>query len=91
MSGWEASSAPVTAPSLIWLDAFTAAFERAVPDAAEFETRYKGRLAGLAAQAPDKLYQAIADFEVLEDGLGRLISYSGLMYAGDSSNALQLF
>ncbi|MEM1039670.1 MAG: M3 family oligoendopeptidase [Pseudomonadota bacterium] len=68
-------------------DAFKAAFERAVPDAADFEARYKGTLADLADSAPDKLYQAIADFEVLEDGLGRLISYSGLRYAGDSSNA----
>lgn len=63
-------------------EAFQTTFENAVPDSVAFETRYKGKLAGFAANEPSALAGAIAEFEALEDRLGRLISYSGLLYAG---------
>ena len=64
-------------------EAFRTTFERSVPDSADFEARYKGKLGGYAKSDPTSLAQAISDFEALEDSLGRLISYSGLLYAGD--------
>ncbi|MEM9732815.1 MAG: M3 family oligoendopeptidase [Pseudomonadota bacterium] len=65
---------------------FKAAFDNAVPWAKSFEEEHKGELATLLATHGDDLAKAIADYEKLEDGLGRLISYAGLIYAGDSAN-----
>src|SRR6266566_3527754 len=51
-----------------------------------FEEDFKGRLAALA-QAPaagKKLAQAIVRYEQLDDLLGRLIAYAGLIHAGDT-------
>src|SRR5436305_1161482 len=51
-----------------------------------FEEDYKGRLAALA-EAPDagkNLAQAVIRYEQLDDLLGRLISYAGLVHAGDT-------
>ncbi|HVT55376.1 MAG TPA: oligoendopeptidase F, partial [Xanthobacteraceae bacterium] len=53
-----------------------------------FEETYKGKLAEIAA-APDageKLAIAIRRFEAIEDLLGRLISYAGLVYTGDTTD-----
>ena len=61
-------------------------FDAAVGKAQSFETKYKGELAGLLAISGDELAAAIADYEVLEDQLGRIISYAGLIYAGDSAD-----
>ena len=67
-------------------DAFKSDFETCVSDAANFEERYKGKLDSLLEGGGDQLAQAIADYEKLEEKLGRLISYAGLIYAGDSSD-----
>jgi oligoendopeptidase F len=51
-----------------------------------FEDDFKGKLAGLLDQ-PDggiALAQAIVRYEQLDDLLGRLISFAGLMHAGDT-------
>ncbi|MDX5364787.1 MAG: oligoendopeptidase F, partial [Alphaproteobacteria bacterium] len=53
-----------------------------------FNTKFKGRIAGLAS-APGggrELAAAIAAYERLEDRLGRLMSYAGLLYAKDNTN-----
>lgn len=53
-----------------------------------FEETYKGKLAGIAG-APDageKLAIAVRRFEGIEDLLGRLISYAGLVYTGDTTD-----
>jgi oligoendopeptidase F len=53
-----------------------------------FEETYKGKLAALAA-APDageKLAAAVKRFEAIEDLLGKLISYAGLVYTGDTTD-----
>jgi len=51
-----------------------------------FETAYKGRLEELATSNVEGLVTAIRAYEALEDGLGRLISYAGLVYAGSTTD-----
>ena len=46
-----------------------------------FEASYKGRLAELAADNVSALVTAIRAYEDLEDVMGRLISFAGLVYA----------
>lgn len=60
----------------------------AAEESLAFNKRYKGRIAEIAA-APEggaELAQAIAAYEKIEDRLGRLISYAGLLYAKDNTN-----
>ncbi len=49
-----------------------------------FETSYKGRLSELAADNVPALVTAIRAYEDLEDLMGRLISFAGLVYAGNT-------
>src|ERR1700730_414492 len=51
-----------------------------------FEEAYKGKLAGLAEgpQAGPALTQAVKRYEALDDLIGRLSSYAGLVHAGDT-------
>jgi oligoendopeptidase F len=58
--------------------------ERADADSIAFEQDYKGKLATLTAQG--KLIEAVRRYEALDDLLGRLISYAGLVHAGDTVN-----
>src|SRR6186997_655141 len=62
--------------------------ERADADCVAFEETYKGKLAGLAgdADAGPKLAEAVKRYEAIEDVLGRLISYAGLLYAGNTTD-----
>ena len=53
-----------------------------------FSDTYKGRLEDLARDG-DGLGQAVADYEALEDRLGRLMSYAGLVYAGDTTDPVR--
>ncbi|HEX2257385.1 MAG TPA: oligoendopeptidase F, partial [Afifellaceae bacterium] len=65
--------------------------DRAAAEAAEFEAQYKGSLAALAA-ADDggaRLAEAIAGYERISELLGRLMSYAGLVYAGDTSDPVR--
>src|ERR1043165_7497949 len=57
---------------------------RADADSVAFEADYKGKLAALTADG--KLVEAVKRFEALEDLLGRLISYAGLVYAGNNTD-----
>ncbi len=59
---------------------------RADADAASFASAYNGRLAGLAANNPAELLQAVKAYEALDDLMGRLGSYAGLVYAGDTTD-----
>ena len=54
----------------------------------EFEKAYKGRLADIAASPSGgrTLSEAVRRYEAIEDVLGRLISYAGLLYAGNSTD-----
>jgi oligoendopeptidase F len=54
----------------------------------EFEKDYKSRLASIAASptAGKTLAEAVRRYETIEEVLGRLISYAGLLYAGNSTD-----
>src|SRR5450432_2543661 len=62
------------------LAADLAASER---DAAAFAARCEGKLAGLSGAA---LGAAIAEYERLQETIGRIYSYAGLVHAGDISD-----
>ena len=64
---------------------YKSALTAAADDSAAFAQRYRGRLAKLAAGG-DKLAEAVAEYEELEDRLGRIMSYAGLIHAGDTSD-----
>ncbi len=51
-----------------------------------FEEKYKGRLDGLAAAGGAALAPAVVAFETLDELIGRIISYAGLLHAGDTSD-----
>jgi oligoendopeptidase F len=61
--------------------------DRAADAAVEFEHRWKGKLLA-AATAPDggDLGAALREFEEIEELIGRIASYAGLVYAGDTSD-----
>jgi oligoendopeptidase F len=62
--------------------------DRADADSRSFETDFKGRLAELAGEADGgkQLAEAVRRYEVIEDLMGRLISYAGLVYATDTTD-----
>ncbi len=60
--------------------------DRADADCIAFEQAYKGKLAAMAA-APDggaQLAEAIRRYEEIDDLMGRIGSYAGLVHAGDT-------
>jgi len=58
--------------------------ERAKGEASAFAAKYKGKVAGLDGA---ELGAAIRTFETLSDLIGRIVSYSQLLHAGDMSDA----
>jgi oligoendopeptidase F len=56
---------------------------RAATESRAFSDRYKGRLAGLAG---DALGAAIAEYEAIDEIMGRVMSYAQLVYAGNVSD-----
>jgi oligoendopeptidase F len=60
--------------------------DRADAEAVAFEDAYKGKLAALAdgPQAGPALTEAVKRYEALDDLIGRLVSYAGLIHAGDT-------
>ena len=62
--------------------------ERGEAECIEFEKDYKSRLAGIAASptAGKTLAEAVRRYEAIEEVLGRLISFAGLLYAGNSTD-----
>jgi oligoendopeptidase F len=60
---------------------------KATADAVAFEAKWKGQLAAEAANpGSGNLGKAISAYEALEELIGRILSYSGLIYAGDTSD-----
>lgn len=60
---------------------------RAAEEAAAFERRWKGSLAAEAAKgAKGSLGIALRDYEALEELMGRIASYAGLVYAGNTTD-----
>ena len=68
--------------------AYAGDLERAAKDCAAFAHKWRGQLADIAAgpDASAKLFAAIKDYEAIEDLLGRIMSYAGLVYSGDTTN-----
>ncbi len=60
--------------------------DRADAESMAFEESYKGKLAALAEgpQAGPALTQAVKRYEALDDLIGRIISYAGLIHAGNT-------
>ena len=60
--------------------------DRADADCAGFEAAYKGKLADMAASLDGgaALAEAVRRYEALDDLMGRLGSYAGLVHAGDT-------
>ena len=59
---------------------------RARAEAEAFQARWRGTLTGEARAANGHLAEAVQAFEALEELLGRIISYAGLVYSGDTSD-----
>ncbi len=51
---------------------------------ADFETAYKGKLSGLAVAGGAMLAEAVRRYEAIDDLMGRLGSYAGLVHAGNT-------
>jgi oligoendopeptidase F len=66
--------------------AIKADLDRADADCAAFETAYKGKLAEMAAspEGGATLAAAVKSYEAIDDLMGRLGSYAGLLHAGDT-------
>jgi oligoendopeptidase F len=60
--------------------------DRADADCAAFEVAYKGKLADMAAspEGGAALAAAVKSYEAIDDLMGRLGSYAGLLHAGDT-------
>ena len=68
--------------------AFAQDLARAKTECAEFQEAFQGKLADLAgsADAAQALHDVIARYERIEELLGRLMSFAGLVYAGDTTD-----
>ncbi len=68
--------------------AFAEDLARAEQECRAFAEAYRDRLDALAraADASEALYDAIRRYEAIEDLLGRIMSYAGLVYSGDTSD-----
>ncbi len=61
--------------------------EKAAKDAANFETRWKGKLGDEAAKANGGNFaEAIKEYEALSELMGRIASFAGLYYYGDTTD-----
>ncbi len=67
---------------------FVSDLARAAEDCAGFSRKWCGKLAEIAgdADASEKLCEAVRAYEALEDLLGRIMSYAGLIYSGDTTD-----
>ncbi len=63
--------------------AVEADFTRAAEQAKAFQAAHAGKLAGLSGT---RLAAAIAEYEAIQEILGRLASFSGLLFEGDSTD-----
>lgn len=65
--------------------------ESVAAESANFEEAYKGKLAGIldAPDAGGQMAAVVARYEKIEDLLGRLYSYAGLVYSGDTTDPVR--
>lgn len=64
---------------------------KAESDSISFESQFKGKLSEIAEgpQGGVELAKAVKAFEALEELLGRIISYAGLLHAGDTVDPIR--
>ena len=67
----------------------TADLAQAARDASAFEQRYKGRLEEMARRSGAELAGVIREMEALDDLMGRLASYAGLFYSGNTTDPVR--
>ncbi len=70
--------------------AFAADLKRAETECRAFAAKWRGKLGAAAkgAGASKKLADAVAGYEALQDLLGRIMSYAGLVYAGATTDPI---
>ena len=70
---------------------FAGDLERALSESKAFAQSYRGKLADMAAgpEASRRLFEMLQRYERLEDLIGRIMSYAGLIYAGDTTDPLR--
>ncbi len=68
--------------------AYAADLKKSAEQCAAFAARWKGKLQDTlaAADGAAKLTQAISEYEKLDDLLGRIMSYAGLIYSGNTTD-----
>ena len=66
--------------------AVKADLQKAVDDARAFEAANKGKLETLAREDAAGLAKVVKDYEALQELLGRLISFAGLVYSGQTTD-----
>lgn len=67
---------------------FSADMAQMSQECAAFAQDYRGQLSTLAARqnGGEALFEALTRYEAIEDRMGRIMSYAGLIYATDTSN-----
>jgi oligoendopeptidase F len=70
---------------------FAEDLRRAAKDAKDFSQAYDGKLERMLKESTsgEKLGLAIRTYEAIQDLVGRVMSYAGLVYAGDTSDPLR--
>ena len=70
---------------------FTADLDKATRGAKQFAADYQGKLAAVLASSDASvvLHQAITRYEAIDDLLGRIISFAGLVYSGDTTDPVK--
>ena len=60
-------------------------------EAHKFATRYRGKLEALlkGSDPSSALHEAIKHYESIDDKLGRILSYAGLVYSGDTTDPVR--
>ncbi|HRE21083.1 MAG TPA: M3 family oligoendopeptidase [Rhabdaerophilum sp.] len=68
--------------------AFKADLDLMAKESKAFSEKYRGKLAALAGgtEGSKALHESIARYEAIEDRMGRIISYAGLIYSTDTTN-----
>ena len=56
-------------------------------DAENFEEKFSGKLLEILDRNPRDFAMVIAEYEQIEERMGRIMSYAGLVYSGDTSNS----
>lgn len=67
-------------------EAFLQDLARAESECREFAERHRGGLDEIARAGSAALAEVVVAYEAIEDRLGRLMSYAGLIYSGDTTD-----